>query len=171
LRSILDPEADAEISSIILEGIDTLYSKLADAPPLDVLDDLMVRGEQIRHIVRDALDSTLACDPNDTSALVQRLNEWLPRVPQPERGKLAGRSVRQFQRWASEGRPPTRRLLLVVEMIALLRRSWTPEGIVAWFQRPRTDLDGERPLDVLDNPDYEARLRAAVRRGRSMHGT
>jgi hypothetical protein len=171
LEPVLDAESLAEISGIILEGMEALYETFADAPPLVILDDLVVRAERIRHIVRDSLDASLECDEDDTSALVTRLITWLPGIRQPELGKLAGRSVRQLQRWAKEGKRPTRRLLLVVQLIALLRRAWTPEGVVAWFYRPRTDLDGRRPIDVLDNPDYERALRAAVRRGRAQHGS
>lgn len=166
----LDPEARSEISATIIEGIDRLYDG-DEIAPLDILDDLMVRAEQIRHIIRDSLDMTLECDAGDTAALVARLKEWLPRINQQTRAKLIGHDVRTLERWGREGKLPPRRLVLVVELVALLRRSWTPEGIVAWFHRERRDLGGRRPIDVLDDPSYDVALREAVRHGRAQVGS
>jgi hypothetical protein len=172
LKPLLDREAVGEIADTILDGI-SLLEENPELPALDVLDDLLVRAERIRHVIRDVLDATLECDPDDAKALVDRLFAWLPRVPQGDIADLTGRDVRTLQRWAkaSPKHAADRRLQLVVEAIALLRRSWTPEGIVAWFRRPRRDLGGKAPLDVIDDPAYEQALRLAVRRGRAQHGS
>jgi uncharacterized protein (DUF2384 family) len=103
--------------------------------------------------------------------LVRSLLDWLPRVSQTRLAKLVGISPRQFMRWKKEGGESTTRLLLVTRMVALLHRAWTPEGVVAWFERPRADLDGKRPIDVLEDPQYEQRLMTAVRQGRAQRGS
>jgi hypothetical protein len=173
LKPLLDRDAVGEIADTILDGI-TLLEDNPALPALDVLDDLLVRAERIRHVIRDVLDATLECDPEDTRALTERLFSWLPRVPQADIAELAGRDVRTLQRWAKAdppAHPADRRLLLVVEAIALLRRAWTPEGVVAWFRRPRRDLGGHSPLEVIGDPAYEQALRLAVRSGRAQHGS
>jgi hypothetical protein len=165
-----DPEALAEIRGVIIEGIEHLDSDGETTARIDVLDDLLVRGEKIRHVLRDALDADLGVDPRDARALAASLAEWLPRVPQREIAKLAGISLRQLQRWLKEGGEAPRRLELVARLVVLLRKAWTPEGVVAWFGRPRRDIDGKAPIDVLDDPAAEHALIRAVRQGRAQHG-
>lgn len=38
-------------------------------------------------------------------------------------------------------------------MVTLLRYVWNPEGVIAWFHRERTELDGHAPIDVAGDPD------------------
>lgn len=165
----LDPEALAEIRRLILEGIAVLEEG-DGARPLDLADDFLVRAEAIRQYVRDALDEHLDVDEGNAGAVANRLVEWLPRVSQQEIARLAGISPRQFQRWRSGGGPAPRRLQLVARLVALLRRAWTPEGVVAWFDRPRPELGGKRPVEVLDDPSLERSLVVAVRQGRAQGG-
>jgi len=166
----LSPTAVAEVRRIILGAYRVLDETDPDRP-LDLLDDLMVRAESIRHVVRDALDEQLEGDPRTTPELLGFLALWLPRITQKRIANLVGVNARTWYRWKSE--PPTeasRRLILVVWLVNLLRHAWTPEGIVAWFYRERRDLDDRRPIDVLDDPEYENRLMLAARQGRAQHG-
>jgi hypothetical protein len=166
-----DDAALAEIRDIILKGIKAA-SEVPDDRPLDRLDDFLVRAEAIRHIIRDALDGHVkgAAD-DDAKLIIETLRDQLPRLKQKDLADLVGRSPRQVQRWAREGGQPTRRLVLVSRMVALLRRAWSAEGVVAWFERPRGELDGKRPVDVLEDPAYEQRVMLAVRQGRAQHGS
>jgi len=166
----LDSDAIAEIRGIIVEALDDLVG-IDEERPWDTVELFLLKAEAIRHIVRDALDAHVGSDGQDTAALVQSLLNWLPRVSQTRLAGLVGISPRHFQRWKRVGSEPTRRLLLVTRLVALLHRAWTPEGVVAWFERPRRDLDGKRPIDVLDDHDYEQRLMIAVRQGRAQHGS
>lgn len=159
----------AEIRGIILDGIERRHAE-PDLAPIDVMDDLLVRGERIRHILRDALDADPGVDLRDAGAVARALTEWLPRVPQRDLAALAGISLRQFQRWLHQGGDAPRRLRLVARLVVLLRRAWTPEGVVAWFSRPRRDLGGA-PLALLDDPVAEDDLLSAARRGRAQHGS
>lgn len=167
----LDPEAAGEIRARLLDWLTANY-RTDDRRPLDVMDQFMVTAEAIRHIVRDALDGHPGCDEEDRRALVAKLDEWLPRISLKDRAALIGISDRQLQRLAKEeGGTPSRRLQLVARLVAILRRAWTPEGVVAWFHRPRHDLDGRPPIDVLDDPAYERTLLGAVRQGRAQHAS
>lgn len=166
----LDPEAVAEARGIIVEALHDL-DDLDEEQPWNAVEVFVLKTEAIRHIVRDALDAHVGSDGRDAAALVQSLQVWLPRVPQRRIADLVGISPRQFLRWKKGGGDPTRRLVLVTRLVALLHRAWTPEGVVAWFERPRRDLDDRRPIDVLDDHDYEQRLLTAVRQGRAQHGS
>lgn len=167
----LDPESLAEIRGVIIGGIEELDTEGDAGSRIDVLEDLLIRGEKIRHVLRDALDADVGADPRDARAMGDSLVDWLPRVPQREIAELAGISLRQFQRWLKDGGESPRRLALVARLVALLKRAWTPEGVVAWFYRPRRDLDGKAPVDVLDDPAAEQALMRAVRQGRAQHGS
>ena len=164
-----DPEALAEIRGLLIEVIEQLDGG-GEAARIDVLDDLLIRGEKIRHVLRDALDADLGSDPEDARALAGSLVEWLPRVPQREIAQLVGISLRQLQRWLKDGGEAPRRLALVARLVVLLKKAWTPEGVVAWFHRPRRDLAGKPPIDLLDDPGAEHALVRAVRQGRAQHG-
>lgn len=55
-----------------------------------------------------------------------------------------------------------RRLRVVARIVNQLRHSLTGPGVIDWFEHPRTDLDGSRPVDVLDDPDRLELLLAAA---------
>jgi hypothetical protein len=173
LPPTLEPAAMNEIRGIILGGIRKL-DQADDSPhtigPLDVLDDFLVRAESIRHILRDVLDEDIGPEASDAGVLIAELESWLPGVPRREIARLGGFGVRTSYRYAKGGTAPSHRLTLVARLAAILRRGWTPQGVVAWFDRPREDLDSRKPIDVLDDPAYEHRLMRAARSGRAQHG-
>lgn len=166
----LSSEAAAEIRGYLLDWLTTNY-KTPDVRPLDVVDHFTVTAESIRHIIRDALDGHPGCDEEDAAALLGVLDGWLPRINQRDRAQLLGISERQLQRIAKGGGKAGRRLQLVVRLVAILRLGWTPEGVLAWFSRPRPELDGHTPIDVIDDPQYEQMLMHAARQGRAQHGS
>jgi uncharacterized protein (DUF2384 family) len=165
-----DPEALAEIRDIMLKWIAAAHDFDEDRP-LDTVDTYLIHAEAMRHLVRDALDVHVEGAGRDAQAVVAQLLEWLPHTTQAEIARLVGISDRQFHRWKKAGGQPPRRLTLVARLVALLRRSWTEEGVVAWFHRPRHGLDGKKPVEVLDDPGYEQLLLEAVRQGRAGHGS
>lgn len=166
----LNAEAVAEIRGILIEALQDL-DRIDDERPWDVVEVFILRAEAIRHIVRDALDAHLGSDGQNAADLIEALMHWLPRVPQTQLADLVDISPRQLQRWKKNGGVPPRRLQLVTRLVALLHRAWTPEGVLAWFDRPRADLDAETPRAVLDDHAYEQRLLSAVRQGRAQHGS
>ena len=165
-----DPRALAEFRGIILNAVKAVNDADPERP-LDTVDSLLVHAEQLRHIVRDAMDGHVGGAGQNTKAVMESLKETLPSVRQVELAALLGKSQRQVQRWAAQETAPPRRLEVVTRIAALLRHAWTPEGVVAWFFRPRPDLHNRKPVDLLDDPEREGELIAAARRGRAQHGS
>src|ERR671918_542549 len=94
--------------------------------------------------------------PADAAQEIARLNNQLARNRTIPPEVVDG--LRKFQRWASpreQAQPEgedARRVRAVARIINQLRFSLTPVGAVEWFSWPRDDLDGRRPLDLLDEP-------------------
>lgn len=167
----LDSEHVAEIRGELLA---ILRKGLEDdqGEPLNYLESALLHLEAIRHIVRDALDQHVL-DEQDARLIVRGLETALPRVGRKELGRLIGVSDRSIQRILAETAPvePQRRMLLVARLVELLQRGWTPEGVVAWFSRPRGELDGKTVLETIDDPNYEQAIFALARHGRAQHGS
>lgn len=164
------PRALAELRGIIIEAVRDVQEADPERP-LDAMDSLLVKAEQIRHIVRDAIDGHVSGMGETSAALMAGLKELLPNATWGELAALLGRSRRQVQRWSKQTGTPARRLELVARLVALLRHGWTEQGVVYWFMRPRPDLGGRKPIDLLDDPAREEELLAAARRGRAQHGS
>ena len=173
VRPVLSAEAVAKIQGELVEGLNDVRTLRdpGDAAPLDVLDQIAVRAERIRHVLRDALDYDI---PVATMGeLVALLKEWLPGVPGMEVARLLGVSDRQRQRLQQSPSPTRshRRALMVGQLVAMLRHSWTPLGVVAWFDRPRSDLGGATPLARIDDLGYETAVLDAARSGRAQRAS
>ena len=89
--------------------------------------------------------------------------------------EFLGVSARQLQRWLSpsESAQPegddARRVRLVARIANQLRFVLTPAATLDWFTWPREDLDGQRPLDLLDDPAAEGELVSRAAAMRSMY--
>jgi AraC-like DNA-binding protein len=164
----LEPEAVAEIRKIIINLLDALERVDPDRP-LDAIDRFFVESEAVRHIIRDALDEHAGCRKDDARPLVAYLQQALPRITQADQARLAGVSTRHLQRLGKDGGTPPRQLVLAVRLVKLLRYVWNPEGVVAWFYRERTDLDGHAPIDLAGDPGFERMLIRLARQGRAQH--
>ena len=165
----LDPAVANELRGILIGGIRQL-EEIDESRPLDVLDDFLLRAESMRHIVRDAIDEDLPVNADDGGAVLGVLEGWMPRIPRRQIARLVGVDERTLQRWRAGGAHTSRRLYLVAKLVSLLKEAWTPEGVVAWFSRSRSELNGRAPLDVIDDADFERYLLHAAREGRAEHG-
>lgn len=165
-----DPRVLAEFRGIIISAIKDV-SEANEKRPLDTIDSLLIHAEQLRHLIRDALDGHVGGVGQSSKEVMESLREILPSIRQVELAALLGRSQRQVQRWSTQEGPPPRRLELVARIAGLLRHSWTEDGVVAWFFRPRPDLGGGKPVDLLDDSAWEDRIMQAARRGRAQHGS
>lgn len=165
----LEPEAVAEARKIIINLLDSLET-IDNERPLDTIDRVFVGAESVRHIIRDALDEHVAVEDGDARRLIAYLKEALPRITQGDQARLAGISTRHLQRLAKEGGRPPRQLVLAARLVKLLRYVWTPEGVVAWFHRTRSELDDHAPIDVAGDPGFERPLLQLARQGRAQHG-
>jgi len=172
LPPALSDAAKSEIRAIVIGAAAKLEDEGVEGRPLDLLDDILVRAESIRHILRDALDEHIGCGPDDTQELATHLVEWLPGISQNRIAELLDTSPKTLQRWLTgESRSHNERLFLVTRLVAILRHGWTPEGVVAWFDRPRAALAGKTPRAVLDDPTLDPVLRHEARQGRAQHGS
>jgi transcriptional regulator with XRE-family HTH domain len=171
LPPTLDPAVSSEIRQILLGGIRRL-DELGDHP-IDLLDDFLVRAESIRHIVRDALDEDVSSevDIDSKEAVARWLVGELDGVSRRELAELAGVDVRTFQRWLGGiGGGVPHHAQVLVKLVAILRTAWTPKGVAAWLKRPRHDLRGAAPADLMSDPSLEPELLRVARRGRAQHG-
>jgi hypothetical protein len=165
----LDPEDVAEIRGDLLAIVQSVLGHDPERP-LDSYEETLLRLEAIRHVIRDALDQHLPGE-HDARVLLANLEEALPRIGRRDMARLLGTSERSVQRILASRAPvePPRRLLLVARLVELLRRGWTPEGVVAWLERPRPALDGASPLDAIDDPARERDVLSLARAGRAQH--
>lgn len=173
LRSDLQPrdfdkEQVVDLSSAMLD----IYELSQEPETFEALDQLLIRFERIRHVVRDALDEHVNGVTGDVSEVLGELLARLGGVPKNEVADLVGVDRRTLSRWEAQKRPPSRRLDTVARLVAILRHNWDADGMVAWFHRPRRDLDGRSALDVLEEPHFDDRpLIDAARAGRSQYAT
>jgi uncharacterized protein (DUF2384 family) len=97
----------------------------------------------------------------------KEIARWLAAVLETSQASLAellGVSTRTFQRWLSEENTAgpegedARRVRVVARIANHLRHALTGPGVVRWFGLPHPQLDGLRPLDLLDDPSAADRL-------------
>ena len=115
----------------------------------------------------DALDEHVDGVTGNVGEVLDELLGRLPDVPKHDIAEVLGIDRRTLARWAGQTKQPPRRLDVVARLVAILRHNWTQEGIIAWFHRPRRELDGRTPLAVLSEPhfDAEALIYADIRPG------
>jgi hypothetical protein len=168
-----------EAADLSYEQRATLYSALVDvstamnaeAGDLNRFESALVGIERVRHVIRDALDEFVGGASADRRRLLQELERSLPDVRQADIADLLAVDPRTIRRWGSRPGEPEHRLQLVARLVAVLRHAWTPKGIFAWFHRPRRDLDGKAPIDLLADPGAEQVLLSAARGSRNQYGT
>jgi hypothetical protein len=178
-RRLADLKPQLEGADLSYEQRATLYSALVDvsramnAGPddLDRFEAALVGIERVRHVIRDALDEFVGGAGADRRRLLQEIEQSLPGVHQTDIAGLLDVDPRTVRRWGKEAGEPEHRLQLVARLVAVLRHAWTPKGILAWFARPRRDLDGEAPIGLLDDPGSERLLLSAARGSRNQYGT
>lgn len=178
-RRLTDLKPQLEATDLSYEQRATLYSALVDVSaamnedPGDFnrFEAALVGIERVRHVIRDALDEFVGGASADRRRLLQELDRSLPDVRQADIAELLAVDPRTIRRWASEAGEPEHRLQLVARLVAVLRNAWTPKGILAWFHRARRDLDGEAPINLLDDPGSERSLLSAARSSRNQYGT
>jgi len=163
----LDERAVTEIQKRLIA---LLTLEIEDTTSLDVADRFLMEMEAVRHIIRDVLDEQPPIELRDAGNVVVLLEEWLPGLTVAQLAELLGLSERQLQRRRREGGNSTHRGQLLTRLVAILRRSWTDQGVAAWFHRPQSELRGSKPIGLLDDPANERNLLMAARAGRVQGG-
>jgi uncharacterized protein (DUF2384 family) len=164
----IDPDARDEIRRRL---IDMLTLGSAGGAPLDVADRALIEAEAVRHVMRDLLQEQPPVEIRDAADTLRLLEGWLPGLPVHNLAELVGMSTRQLQRRRQEGGASPPRLQLVARLVAVLRHAWTDQGVYAWFQRQRLELEGHAPIELLDDADYERNLLLIARAGRVQGGS
>lgn len=171
LREELRPEDLDKTQLIEFNGalweINRILRDKESSYDLDVIDQLLIAIERVRHVIRDALDEHVVGLPNDAGLVIEELKKWLPNTSNETIAHLVGVNRRTVSRWMKERRPPNRRLQLVAHLVAVLRHNWTEDGILSWFERPRRGLAGKKPQNLLEDPGAEDQLLSEARAGRS----
>lgn len=178
-RRLADLKPQLETADLSYEQRATLYSALVDvsnamtADPGDLnrFEAALVGIERVRHVIRDALDEFVGGANANRRRLLQELERSLPDVRQAEIAELIAVDPRTIRRWAHEPGDPEHRLQLVTRLVAVLRHAWTPKGVLAWFHRPRRELEGKAPIELLGDPGSERELLSAARSSRNQYGT
>lgn len=157
----------------------TLYSALLDVTtamsgePRDLnrFEAALVGIERVRHVIRDAIDEFVGGAGAGRRRLLEEVDSSLPGVAQADLAELLAVDPRTVRRWRSSDGEPAHRLRLVARLVAILRHAWTPKGVLAWFRRPRRDLGGKTPMELLGEPGAERVLLAAARASRNQYAT
>ncbi len=173
LRAVLQPsDYDKDQVAVLFATLFDIRDLVAEDQDLDTIDQLVLASERVRHVIRDALDEHVAGVSGDVGLVVGELVALLPNTTRTTIAELLGVDRRTLARWGKQSGTPAPRLKTVARLVAILRHNWSEDGIVAWFHRPRRDLEGRTPLAVLaeDNFDDQALLSAA-RAGRSMYAS
>jgi hypothetical protein len=124
--------------------------------------------EQEHAAVADAGSPVEFADATNTLRL---LGSWLPSLGVASLAEIIGMSTHQLQQLQQEGGPSPLRLQLVTQLVAILRHTWTDQGVYAWFHRQRLELDGHAPIALLDDTDRERDLLLMARGGRLQVGS
>jgi hypothetical protein len=186
-RKLLDALSKAPPPPDYLDRWRHTASQLSEAidrsapPSLDPEQLAEIRGELLRILQRvtdedpqrplDSVETALL--GLEARMLVHELQETLPRVGRRELAELLGTSERSLQRTLASPTPvePSRRLEIVARLVTLLRRGWTPEGVIAWLHRPRPELGEQSVLGALDEAGLEQAIFGLARHGRAQHGS
>jgi hypothetical protein len=178
-RRLADLKPQLEAADLTYEQKATLYSAMVDvnnamnAAPgdLDRFEAALIGIERVRHVIRDALDEFVGGASADRRRLLEELQQSLPGVKQAELAVLLDVDPRTIRRWGAAPGEAEHRLQLVAHLVAVLRHAWTPKGILGWFQRPRRDLEGKPPIELLADPSSERSLLTAARSSRNQYAT
>lgn len=166
-------EVDPYLSTTLFAGALRAVKALRHDDASERRRDVRIALEQLRHALRDIVDSSpFAADVPVRDVLV-RLASSL-NVPQADLADLLDVSTRQLQRWLSPDGPSLSgkdeaRIRIVAQIVNQLRHTFTAPGVLAWFRRPHPHL-GKAPVELLDDPSSYPRLRDLAVASRSMSG-
>lgn len=122
--------------------------------------------EQMRFLFARLADRRPVGEDRPAADIARWLEEALPGIAQAQKARLLGVGPRTYQRWLSRDSRPggsdERRLRVVARLVNQLRHSLTGPGVVDWFEHPRADLGGDRPLELLAEPERLEELVAAA---------
>jgi len=109
-------------------------------------------------IVRRIRHRLLQQQLDDPRIAVDYTFRTLPGIPASELAALLGVSTKTVTAWRQGGavRQKPRRAVLIAQVLAHLRSSMTPRGVLMWFDAERDQIDGRTPLELLDQDEATA---------------
>lgn len=125
--------------------------------------EMRTRLEQMRQVFRDIAEGGPLYEDRPAKEIARWLAAALD-TSQASLAELLGVSTRTFQRWLSEesaGGPEgedARRVRVLARTANHLRHALTGPGVVRWFDQPNAQLEGRRPLELLDDSSAAERL-------------
>jgi len=116
-------------------------------------DGVMMSLEGIREVLTNFREGPGVWAGKDDHELVVWLLQTLPGIPQKQIAGLLGVSPKTVYRWQESGGAGDHndRLRSLAAVVAQLRFSMTPTGIVSWLHQPQGDK--KTPLQRLSSPD------------------
>lgn len=166
-------DVDPYLSTTLFAGALRAVKALRHDNESDRRRDVRIALEQLRHALRDIVDSSPYAADVPVRDVLGRLAASL-NVPQAELASLLDVSTRQLQRWLAPDGPSLSgddeaRVRIVAQIVNQLRHTFTAPGVLAWFQRPHPLL-GKAPIELLGDPSSYPELRELAVASRSMSG-
>lgn len=88
-------------------------------------------------------------------------------ITQTQLSQAVGSSLRTVQNWSKGDAAPAgaraQRLLDINYLVEELQNAYTTEGIQIWLHSRNRNLDGQRPIDLLTQGQFDAVLQEAQR--------
>jgi transcriptional regulator with XRE-family HTH domain len=122
------------------------------------------------HLMERRLSRLRLDDPTEAASSVIKV---LQNVEAQRVAKLLGVSPKTVSQWRSGKvsaiKKAPGRVVFVAQIVRYLQSTWTPHGILAWFETPRQQLAGKAPLQLIDSENAEewGKLRELARGSRS----
>jgi uncharacterized protein (DUF2384 family) len=153
---------DPYLQAVFLRGFAQASKALKERNTQGARRSLRLGLERMRHALEQIAEVSKIGDERNPKELVRWLSENLP-VPQQELAELLGVERRKLQRWLQTDGPRPEgddalRVAVVVRIVNQLRHSFTPVGVLRWFDRPRAELGGKRPRTLLKDPSRVPQL-------------
>jgi hypothetical protein len=148
----IDPHLALIIHRGVLEAASALQRRDAAAR-----DRLRVALESLRQGFSAIAEQEPVADERPPDEVARWLLETTG-ASQAQLARMLGVNLRRLQRWVSvrdatapEGED-ARRIRAVARLVNQLRFSLTGAGALAWFEWPRRELEGRRPLELMADP-------------------
>jgi uncharacterized protein (DUF2384 family) len=150
-------QMDPYLFVALQHGALAAYRAMHAPDPASERRQLRIGLERMRQALRDFAEEAPVRDARPAKEVARWLADTV-HVPQATLAELVGTAPRTFQRWisAQDASSPQgdeeRRLRTVARIAGHLRHALSGPGVVAWFQRPRPELDGRAPAELLADP-------------------
>jgi uncharacterized protein (DUF2384 family) len=160
----IDPFLWIELQSAALKALGAIQ----EGDPREERRAIRIGLEQLRFLLTRLAERQAVSEDRPAKELVRWLDHIIP-VPQRRKAELLGVADRTYQRWVSAGdstepeAADERSIRLLARIAGQLRHSLGGAGVIDWLEHPRDELDGDRPIDMLQDPaGTDAVLRLAV---------